>query len=69
MGNYELAIADYSKTLEINPNMPQVYYNRSLAYYEKKAYTFALQDALQAKSMGLNVDSKYIDWLKTAVRK
>ena len=43
-GNYESAIADFQKAIELNPNEPTPYENLGKAYYLKGN----MQDALQA---------------------
>ena len=43
-GEYDRAIADYDKTIELNPNEAQTYYNRGNAYYSKGAYDRAITD-------------------------
>jgi tetratricopeptide (TPR) repeat protein len=42
--DYDNAIADYDKVIEINPNFTDVYYNRGLAWFAKKEYDKAIED-------------------------
>ncbi|QDL10263.1 hypothetical protein DP114_22295 [Brasilonema sennae CENA114] len=42
--DYQGAIADYNQALLINPNNPDAYYGRGLAYYYLKKYQAALED-------------------------
>jgi tetratricopeptide (TPR) repeat protein len=43
-GEYDLAIADYTKAIELNPNNVGVYYNRGLAYAGKGDLDRAITD-------------------------
>lgn len=43
-GEYDLAINDYGKAIELNPKDTSVYMNRGLAHYNKKNYDLATAD-------------------------
>jgi len=43
-GEYDLAVNDYSKAIELNPKDTSVYLNRGLAHYNKKNYDLATAD-------------------------
>jgi tetratricopeptide (TPR) repeat protein len=43
-GEYDKAIADYTKQLQITPNDAVVYNNRGNAYYSKGEYDLAIAD-------------------------
>jgi len=43
-GNYDRAIADFTKQIEIEPNNPEAYRGRSLAYADKRDNASALAD-------------------------
>lgn len=43
-GDYDRAIADYTKAIEIDPKYVWAYYNRSLAWYKKGNYDKAIAD-------------------------
>lgn len=51
-GNLQLAIRDYNKAVEINPNNAQVYYNRGIVYKIAGNYQEALND--QSRAIELN---------------
>jgi tetratricopeptide (TPR) repeat protein len=41
---YERAIHDYNKAIELNPEFAGAYYNRGLAYYDLKQYEKEQED-------------------------
>ena len=41
---YDLAIADYTKAIELNPNDARPYYYRGSSYYQKGKYDLATAD-------------------------
>ncbi|HHT9126660.1 MAG TPA: tetratricopeptide repeat protein [Candidatus Brocadiia bacterium] len=43
-GEYDLAISDYNKAIEINPRLAEAYYNRGTAYGKKGEYDRAILD-------------------------
>jgi tetratricopeptide (TPR) repeat protein len=49
---YERAISDYTKALEINPKLAEVYYNRGATYSRKQEYDKAISD--YTKSLEIN---------------
>ncbi len=42
-GNCEKAISDYTRAIELNPNLAEAYNNRAYIYMVKKDYTAALR--------------------------
>ena len=47
-GQYDQAIEDYNKAIEIEPIMTEAYYNRGNAYIAKKRYDQAVRDYTRA---------------------
>jgi len=47
-GQYDQAISEFNKALEINPKDTEAYYNRGLAYYDKGQYDKAISDYTKA---------------------
>ena len=45
---YDKAISDYTKAIEINPRFAEAYYNRGLAYGKKGQYDKAISDYTKA---------------------
>jgi tetratricopeptide (TPR) repeat protein len=43
-GQYDQAISDYTKALEINPRDDGTYYNRRVAYYSRQEYEKSWDD-------------------------
>lgn len=50
--NNELALADYTRAIEIDPTNPSAYNNRGVVYYNKDNYELALEDYNRA--IGIN---------------
>ena len=44
LGEYETAITDYSKAIELNPKESTIYFSRALAYLNKSIFTLAVKD-------------------------
>lgn len=57
--DYEAAIADYNKSLEINPKFSWAYHNRALAYGRLKRWDEAIADYGRALEMDQNYASAY----------
>ena len=55
LGNYQGAIADYNKAIEINPQYAGAYYNRGNTKYELKDYQGAIADYTKA----IEIDPQY----------
>ena len=52
LGQYERAIQDYNKAIQINPNIYQTYGNRGEAYYYLKNYNQAFEDLNKSIELG-----------------
>jgi len=51
-GQYDQAIDDFNKALEIDPKSAGAYYNRAIAYYFKKEYDKSCNDIKKAQDLG-----------------
>ena len=67
-GNYDRAIADYNKALQINPEYAETYFNRGVAHSLKGDYDRAIEDYTKALQINpqfavayLNRGSVYTD--------
>jgi len=65
-GEYDLAVADYSKAIEIDPMIYDAYRGRARVYYYKGEYDKAWKDVYQAQALGHPVDSKLLEKLRKA---
>jgi tetratricopeptide (TPR) repeat protein len=57
IANYNKAIADYTKAIELEPNKSRAYYNRGLSKYEFNDYTGAIADY----NIAIRLDPNYAD--------
>lgn len=53
-GDYDTAIRDFTRAIEIDPNNATTFYNRGLAYVEKKDYVAAIRDFTKAIKLNPN---------------
>lgn len=44
MGEYDAAIVDYNKAVELNPKEPTIYFSRALAHFNNKSFNPAIAD-------------------------
>jgi len=44
MGEYDTAIVDYNKAIELNPKEPTIYFSRALAHFNNKSFNPAIAD-------------------------
>jgi tetratricopeptide (TPR) repeat protein len=49
---YDKALGDYSKAIELNPKNPDIYVNRGDCYYKMKKKDDACNDWSKAKELG-----------------
>ena len=65
-GQYDRAISDYNKALEINPRFAEAYNNRGRAYYLKGEYGKSWEDIKKAQDLGYKIPPKFLDDLRKA---
>ncbi len=65
-GQYDQAISDYNKAIEINPKHAMAYNNRGVACYFKGEYDEAWEDVHKAKSLGSQVHPGFLKALREA---
>jgi len=63
-GDYDCAIANYTKFIELNPNDPEGYNGRSHGYGSKGNYDAAIQDSTKAIELRPRNDHYYINRAK-----
>ncbi|NQE05854.1 Photosystem I assembly protein Ycf3 [ANME-1 cluster archaeon GoMg1] len=56
---YERAIEDFNKAIELNPNLAVAYNNRGFAYHELKQYERAIEDHNKAIELNPNLSMAY----------
>lgn len=56
LGEYEIAIVNYSKAIEYEPNYAENFQNRGLAYYHNKDYDNAISDYKKALELNPNYE-------------
>jgi tetratricopeptide (TPR) repeat protein len=56
-GNYDLAISEYEKAIELNPKYADSYNKRGLVYFNKNMYEQAIKDYTEA----IQLNPKYTD--------
>jgi len=66
---YEKAILDCSKALELDSRCGVAYETRAEVYYKKGEYDKAQSDANKAQSLGLQINSEFLECLKKKVDK
>jgi tetratricopeptide (TPR) repeat protein len=57
--NYDRAIQDYSKAIELNPNYTEAYYNRGIVFTNENNYDRAIQDYSKAIELNPNYTEAY----------
>ncbi|WP_044034478.1 tetratricopeptide repeat protein, partial [Microcystis aeruginosa] len=56
---YDLALSDYSKAIELNPNFAEAYNNRGVLYSYQQKYELALADFNKAIEINPNSADAY----------
>lgn len=60
-GEYDLALADYSKVIELNPKSANSYLSRGLSYYYKESYNQAISDYNKGIELAPNESMAYFN--------
>ncbi len=66
INDYDKAIMDYSKAIELEPNNDEFYFGRALCYYYKKDYSKTWDDIHKAEQLGFNAPPGFLEELKRA---
>lgn len=66
--NYDAALEDFTKSIELNPQEAKAYFNRGCIYYQNKRHSSAgIFNLMKAKELDLNnklnVDLKLSSWI------
>ena len=65
-GQFDKAISDYNKAIELNPKYADAYYNRGVACYYKREYDKTWKDVHMAQSLGYQVHPGFLKALREA---
>ena len=65
-GQYDKAIADFNKALQINPMLAVAYGNRGRAHYFMKEYDKSWDDIKKAQDLGYQIPPEFLDDLRKA---
>lgn len=68
-GEYDLAISDFTKTLEINPDFAEPYDGRRWADYSIGEYARCLEDTIKAQKLDCEIPPEFLDGLRNALGK
>jgi len=58
-GQYDQAIVDFNKAIEINPRYGKAYINRGAAYFFKREYEKAWDDVSKVQDLGYQVPPRF----------
>ena len=67
-GNNDSSLVDLNQAIMIDPALADAYYRRANVYFNKKLFSQAYADVQQAVSLGMTVDQKYFETIKTAAQ-
>ncbi len=65
-GQYDRAISDYNKAIEIDPEYALAYFNRGVAYFKTGDYDRAWEDVLMVQTLGYRVSPEVFEQLRKA---
>jgi len=65
-GQYEQAISDFTKALEIKPRSAGAYINRGVSYFDKGQYDKAWEDVYKAQDLGHKIHPRFLKDLRKA---
>jgi tetratricopeptide (TPR) repeat protein len=63
-GEYDLAIADFNETLEINARFSEAYFFRGFAYFLREEYDKAWNDVKEAQELGYPIPTGFLEELR-----
>jgi tetratricopeptide (TPR) repeat protein len=63
---YDQAISDFNKAIELNPRHAMDYYNRGLVYYSKREFDKCWEDIKKLKGLGYQIPPDFLDNLRKA---
>jgi tetratricopeptide (TPR) repeat protein len=63
-GEYDQAVPDFNKAIELNPEFADAYYNRAVVRCHKKEYDKAWEDVHKSQSLGYQIPANFIEVLR-----
>lgn len=63
---YDQAISDLTKAIEINPGLAMAYNIRAAAFWGRREYKKAWDDVHKAQNLGYRVDTRFLKDLRKA---
>jgi tetratricopeptide (TPR) repeat protein len=64
-GDYDSAIRDFDKAIELDPKLAVAYSNRAVAHLSKKDHDKAWLDVKKCQELGIKVDPEFLKILRT----
>ena len=61
---YDQAISDFSKAIEIDPRYGEAYYKRGRSHYLKKEYDKSWKDIKRAQDLGYKIPAEFLEALR-----
>ena len=65
-GEYDAAIAEFDKAIELNPKYGKAYYYRANVYYDDHQYSRAWDDVHAAQELGYRIAPRFLKILREA---
>ena len=65
-GQYDRAISDYNKAIEIDPEYALAFFNRGVAYFKKGDCDKAREDFRNVQGMGYQISPEVFEQLRKA---
>jgi tetratricopeptide (TPR) repeat protein len=69
MGNFEAALANLNRSVEMNSQLPNPYFHRGNLYLQRKQYDKAISDYNKLQELDPAFKSKEVDKNKKAAKK
>ena len=66
MGQYDQAISNISKGIDIDPKNGEMYFNRAVTYFHNNEYDKAWDDVNKAQNLGWEIHSGFLQDLRNA---
>jgi len=63
---YDQAISDFSKAIELNPRDAESYYTRAIAYFSKREYDKSSDDVKKEQDLGCKIHPGFLKALREA---